>query len=308
MSQRPSLGNLQQDLRSSASVRSASQLVGLLVKSFTTSEIQNVLHQCIPVSYMVDWFQSSRVRFDFSSLLLNVSECLRVATTEQEEHFSEVVVEGVLHALRHVVYDTCPSVVVAALVHYSVIDSVFIAALAPLVGQKFVGGKTVFYGKRVTISVLTLGAADLRFHGLPEQVRDNFRRYLENHPSSSWGAYIGGPIYALWLQQRAAHEAALELFLAAEQHRAFAPAPSQLAAPACLRAAEKRKRADEANNDNYDNDTDDEALGSDTTVKIENCRRAAEKRKRADEAINDNYENDTDDEALGSDTTVKIEN
>ena len=37
-----------------------------------------------------------------------------------------------------------------------------------------------------------------------------------------------------------------------------------------LRAAQKRKRADEASSDNYDNDTDDEALGSDTIVKIEN--------------------------------------
>ena len=227
LSQRPSLINADpSSIRSSVAVRTGAQLVGLFVSHYSKAVIQAVLRQCIPVPDLVGWFSSAHVQFDFRTLFLSISPPLREATADQIEIFAELALKGALHALRGVVHLTCPSVVMATLVHHRVIDSSYIESLSPLLEQPFEEVKRAVLGVPVLFSKKALARLDMNFHDLPrEKVLHNFRRY-DTTTTTSWGAYIGAAIYKAWLQRLAEHKSELTALYAQEHHRPLAAVPS----------------------------------------------------------------------------------
>ena len=226
MSQRPSLKNEDTTLRSSVEVRTGAQLVGLLVSHFTKATILAVLHLCIPVPDLVGWFSGTHVQFNFRTLFLSISPPLREATADQIETFSKLALKSALHALRGVIHLTCPSVVMAVLIHHRVIDSSYIESLSPLLEQPFEVVRTAVGEDRVLFSEHALARLDVDFHDLPRtQVLLNFGRY-KTATTSSWGAYIGAAIYKAWLQRLAEHKSELTALYAQEHHRPLAAVPS----------------------------------------------------------------------------------
>ena len=220
-SQRPSLTHEDPSLRSSVAVRTGAQLVGLLVSHFTKATILSVLHISIPVPDLVGWFSRAHVQFDFRTLFLSISPSLREATSEQIETFNKLALKGVLHALRGVTHLTCPSVVMATLVHHRVIDSSYIESLSPLLEQPFEVVRTAVGGVPVLFSENALARLDMDFHALPrDQVLHNFRQNKTRNTAttSSWGGYIGAAIYKAWLLRLDVHKSELVTHYAQEHH------------------------------------------------------------------------------------------
>ena len=177
------------------------------------------------------WFRGMRVQFNFKTLLLNKSPALKVATDEQKADLSKHVDEGVERALRFVIVETCPSVVMATLIHLSVIDAAFVDSLVPRISEDLATQRIRLGINRGDYSFHKLRRLDRSFHGLPSGTLHNFNQYKTEHPGVSWGEYIGGSIYAAWLLRLKEHNADLEACYKAEHERVEAvrlsPLPSR---------------------------------------------------------------------------------
>jgi hypothetical protein len=191
MSQNPSLINEDPALRCSAAVREGAPLVWHFVSRFGRNAIQDVLPECIPVSDIVGWWMRRYVQFDFRKLFLDKGRPLKVATFEQTEAFGEYEGEGVLRVLRRMIVETCPSVVLAVLVHLTVIDATYIQSLMPRIAEKFVTKKPIVDGYELTYSDNFLRRRDMLFHDLPVvQTLNSSNKWLKRNPLMSWGDYI----------------------------------------------------------------------------------------------------------------------
>jgi hypothetical protein len=170
---RGSLIHIDPTLFSSAAVRCGAQLVGLVVSEYSKAAIQRALTVNIPSDWIVGWFQREWLKFDFRSLLLDkslISHPFRVATPDQITYFASVSKLGIDDAFLAVIHETCPSVVLAVLCHFGIIDTCFIDLLkgtpiAPFVDRE-VRKRTKSLNVRLSSSELTLRKLDMAFHGL----------------------------------------------------------------------------------------------------------------------------------------------
>ena len=204
-------------------------MVGLFVSHYSTATIRGVLHLGIPVPDLVGWFSGTHVQFNFRTLFLSISPPLREATADQIEIVAELALKGALHVLRGVVHLTCPSVVMAVLIHHRVIDASYIESLSPLLEQPFEVVKTAVLGVPVLFSETALARLDTGFHALEhDKVRDNFSQNKRRNTATtmSWGAFIGAEIYKGWRLRLAEHKSELVTRYAEEYYRPLAAVPS----------------------------------------------------------------------------------